>query len=181
MSTNATWKEKCTIGEIGEQWFYDYVTKKQGFTTIPTGKDKYLGIEKKIDFICLHPKKDKVLRWEIKTDARMSKTGNMFVENFDDKANKSLGWLHTTESNYMCYIDYTNKKMYFFEVAALREYVDSHSLRKASCYDKASDGSNRTIEREGYLVNIDKFGQWCKENAKWFHPDNVIEDSKEVA
>ncbi|MDD3569792.1 MAG: hypothetical protein PHY44_01665 [Lachnospiraceae bacterium] len=180
MSTNATWEEKCTIGEIGENWFYNYVTVQYGFTAIATGKHEFLGIKNKMDFVC-STKKGKVSCWEVKTDARMSKTGNMFVENFDDKANNSLGWLHTTKANYMCYIDYTKELMYFFDLASLREYVDKHTIRRASCWDWSSDGCNRKIEREGYLVNVDRFGAWCKESSKRFKVDKVLADTKGVA
>lgn len=172
MSTNAVWEEKSTIGDIGEKWFEDFMTKQMGFTTIPIGKDDFLGIQMKMDFICYKPKSDKnkelVTRWEVKTCTRISETGNMFVECFDDRAKLSLGWFNTTKANHICYIDYKQELMYFFELKSLTEYVNTHSLRKASCYDKASDGSDRTIEREGYLVNVDRFKAWCKTNKKWF-------------
>ena len=61
---------------------------------------------------------------EVKTDNRMSKTGNIVVENaMFRKKGRVNGWLYYCEAHILCFVDDNNYVFYFFDWDKLRKEI----------------------------------------------------------
>jgi len=178
MSTDAVWKKQKDIGNVGEDWFAEYFSNLD-YLVMNCSNDQFLGIESGIDFICEGVRTGKIMKWDVKTDMRISETGNMFVEIFDDATNNSLGWFYKGKVDGICYVDVNQEILYLFTKDALRQYLEEHVVPER----RVTDYCYRcTKVRVGKLVNISKFEKWCIENKKKFMkeyrvlPQEALED-----
>lgn len=142
-------------GKVGEKWFHDFCIDK-GIICINVGEDGFLGIESGIDFIVQY-QDGTIAKFDVKFDSVMHRTGNMFIETYQDKGKK--GWYYNSKSTCYCYIDEYNGVLYMYTKAALEEYINSHKLSLRSI---TKNIDNRQVT--GILVNINKFSDWCMEN-----------------
>ena len=60
---------------------------------------------------------------EVKYDAVMARTGNMFIEIKKDKIKNEDGWMYYTASNYLMYGDAINDIFYIFRTEDMLEYL----------------------------------------------------------
>ena len=90
---------------------------------------------------------------EVKTDRKMHKTGNMFIETrviFEN--NESKGWYYKTKAEVVMYYDLNNKFFYFVNVERLRDFIRKNRNVERGPYKNNEDNSNVY----GYLISIKK-------------------------
>ncbi len=153
--SNLQFNKDLEHGKIGEKWFHDFCIDK-GIICINVGTDGFLGIESGIDFIVQY-QDNTIAKFDVKFDSVMHRTGNMFIEMYQDRGKK--GWYYNSKANCYCYIDEYNGILWMYTKKTLEEYIDSHKLSLRSI-TKTID--NREVT--GLLVNINKFSAWCEEN-----------------
>lgn len=176
MSLNEVWKKQKDIGKVGEDWFAEYFSNLD-YLVIDCSNDQFLGIESGIDFICEGVRTGKIMKWDVKTDTRISETGNMFVEIFDDATNNSLGWFYKGKVDGICYVDVNQEILYLFTKDALRQYLEENNVSER----RVTDYCYRcTKVRVGKLVNISKFEKWCIENKKKFMKEYRVLPKEEL-
>ncbi|HCT64451.1 MAG TPA: hypothetical protein DIC60_04150 [Lachnospiraceae bacterium] len=163
------------LGDKGEQWFADWC-RCNNKNAINCGKDEFLGFDCGIDFIVLNFTNGKLSKWDAKTDSLIHSTGNMFIEMYSDLHNKEHGWYFKSKADCICYIDEYNEILYLFGKKSLQLYMEEHELKSANCTDYFT---SFTKVRQGKLVSISKFEQWCLENKKHFAKENrcIIDDT----
>lgn len=61
-----------------------------------------------------------LIRIQVKSDKRMGKTGNFFLETWSVWPQKK-GWIWTTEADQVCYVDESDWSVYWISMKALRE------------------------------------------------------------
>ena len=84
---------------------------------------------------------------EVKTDNRISRTRNLFVETFNPRSIDQAGWLFFSKAELLYYLDSENLIVYVFRLDELRAFVERNrrNLKTAYVYDGA----------EGWLVPLD--------------------------
>ncbi len=153
--SNYQFNKDLEHGKIGEKWFHDFCIDK-GIVCINVGKDNFLGIDSGIDFIVQY-QDNTIAKFDVKFDSVMHRTGNMFIEMYQDTGKK--GWYYNSKSTCYCYIDGYNGILWMYTKKALEEYINNHKTMLRST-------TNQIDERmvTGLLINIGKFAGWCKEN-----------------
>lgn len=63
---------------------------------------------------------------EIKTDNRISETGNLFIETFNECSKGGKGWFRFCEAQFIFYTDAANKITYIFLMDELKQYISIH-------------------------------------------------------
>lgn len=109
-------------GDFGETAVKEYLKRKYGClihdcSELPEYRSK------DIDFFYSKDGKG----WtsvEVKTDNRMSETGNIVIENaMFRKKGRVNGWLYYCEANILCFVDENNYVFYFFNWKRLKEEI----------------------------------------------------------
>lgn len=93
------WDGCSRIGNIGEETVKKYLETKHKVDDVRHLKC-YQGID--VDFLV-----DDMIALEVKTDTKVSKTGNFFIETCGG------GWYEKCRADYLCVYDSENRKLYF--------------------------------------------------------------------
>lgn len=130
----------------GEQLVIDYLLENGYEVEDVSSNPDYF--DKDIDLIATNPKTNGTAAIEIKTDSRISQTGNLYIEYSNIRSKHGWGWLYFTKADFIYYIDEKEEVCYIMRRAELTKYVNSNTsrLKRAS----TNDGSS------GYLLPLDK-------------------------
>lgn len=149
------------IGLVGEENAI-YVLKKLGYKIKDRRKDEAARLQD-IDFTVdrkinnvgknVNIVNSDYVDLEVKTDRKMHKTGNMFIETnvlFENR--KTTGWFYKTKAEVVMYYDLNNKFFYFVNVERLRNFVIKNRCIEKGPYKNNEDNSKVF----GYLISIEK-------------------------
>lgn len=110
--------------------FADIMTQR-GYDVQDVSKnDEYF--DRDIDFIIGSFATGLVKTFEVKCDAKMNETGNLYLETWSKYGN-GRGWWNCCQADYLVYCDAVKEKFYVFEMKALRERVAQMPLMETSC------------------------------------------------
>lgn len=105
-------------GKIGEE-VIEELMKKRGHKVISVANDERF-FQDDIDFIIDDYK------CELKTDYKISKTGNLFLEAemyyFSD-GRREKGYFYKTKADYLFYFDINNQTLLIYKMSDLKKYV----------------------------------------------------------
>lgn len=109
--------------------------------------------------------------FEVKNCDRIDESGNLFVElkhydYYSSPGLTKLGWYYKTKADYILYRNNHTKAFAWFRFEDLREYIDTHKLRKGDAIDyKYYESENKRVQHKkvkGYLVPIHDFAKFCQ-------------------
>jgi hypothetical protein len=80
---------------------------------------------------------------EVKWDAWIDKTGNLFIETINPRSKNGIGWYNFIEADYLAYGNSKKNEFYIIKMQDLRNYINQQSPEPI----KTGDGA------EGYLIN----------------------------
>lgn len=131
------------LGDEGERAFAELMKKNNVKTDDVSDNPEYW--VKDIDFI-ITDRYGNERTIEVKNDACMSKTGNLYIETFNPRSIGQQGWFNFTEAEILAYEDANNKIFYFITLENLRNYINTNkqNIKIAG----TPDGS------KGYLVKL---------------------------
>jgi hypothetical protein len=72
--------------------------------------------EKDIDFFCTSPTTGAVRSFEVKWDARLHQTGNLYLELSNVHSKGGKGWFRFCEADYLAYGDALTKVFYIIDM-----------------------------------------------------------------
>lgn len=130
------WNASKSLGDIGEAMVKKWLIENGFNVEDVSNQPEYW--EQDIDLIV----DGKAV--EIKTDKKINKTKNMFLETdifykadyTSKKGNKhEPGWFNYTKAEYLIYVDYNMKKMRKYKMQDLKDYYKVHSMRIAELND----------------------------------------------
>ena len=132
------------IGKAGEQAFAHKLRGSKYQVEDLTGNPAYF--DKDIDFLVINPETGNRRAYEVKSDSRISQTGNLFIETWNRNSPKQNGWYKFCEADYIAYFDFQQKFFHCFSFADLRAVVDAKEWPRKTC-------GNDSL---GYLVPLEE-------------------------
>ena len=137
-------------GKVGEGLVCQYLQNKGWEVEDTTENPAYF--KKDIDFLV---KKDNLnMAIEVKTEAKMNQTGNMYIEDklvYED-GREADGWWHYCEADYMWHVNPATQTAFVYRADEMKKYITWHYCRYARC----NDGFKEVY---GYLVPVEKYKQ----------------------
>ena len=119
-----------SVGRDGELLFQQRMEQK-GYEVIDVSDNpEYYD---KGDFIVKSPFSGQEKIFEVKTDTKIHKTENLYLE-VATRFSDGIGWWEKCEADYLVYVDYVNKEFYIFSLLELRERVKTLPKNYAECY-----------------------------------------------
>ena len=117
----------------GEKLFAQRMIDK-GYKVLDVSKNPDY-FDKDIDFIVFSPATGLTKSFEIKTDTKIHKTGNLYLElsNIHSKQWNGEGWWKHCEADYLVYIDAARRKFYIIPLLELKERVEQSPKTYAQC------------------------------------------------
>lgn len=153
------WEEMKKKGDKGEQEVLMFLTSK-GYEVNDVSEDPDY-FAKDIDFLVM--KDGKVKSVEVKTCDWINKTDNICLERYTVCANgvKHMGWLYTSEAQWLLYYDNKNKLLHFYKMKDIREYMDKYTrndviLRNDKKIQKRTANFNNGKQVFNFLVKKDE-------------------------
>ena len=118
-------------GKQGEQVF-SYRMKQAGYTVqdVSNNPDYWT---KDIDFLITSPTTSAIRSFEVKWDARINQTGNLYLELANVHSKGGKGWFSFCEADYLAYGDAQTKVFYVIDMQQLRERIKHLPDRQTSC------------------------------------------------
>ena len=115
-------------GKSGEELFAELM-RKRGYEVEDVSDDPRYWY-KDIDFIVSSPFASATV--EVKWDARIHKTGNLYLE-IANAHSGGTGWYEFCKADYVAYGDAVNRKFYLFSLAELRAIESKRRKEYAEC------------------------------------------------
>lgn len=119
-----------TNGRQGELLFQQQMQNKGYTVEDVTDNPSYWS--KDIDFIVTSPTTGAVKTFEVKYDAKISKTGNLYLE-LASKYSGGAGWFEFCQADFLAYGDATTNTFYIIPLEELRKKLKSLPKRLAQC------------------------------------------------
>ncbi|MDD3502519.1 MAG: hypothetical protein PHE63_00310 [Eubacteriales bacterium] len=108
--------------------------------------------EKDIDFIAEKNGIAKTI--EVKTDNRIRKTNNLYIENMTDIDKQLYGWYHYCQADYLAYIDNVAAIVYLIPFDKVKAAVEQGKARLIKVQSQRQDKQKSTKYQTGWLLNI---------------------------
>jgi hypothetical protein len=108
---------------------------------------------KDIDFIITSPTTGATKTFEVKWDARLHETNNLYLEVASAYSEEGLGWYEFCKADYLAYGDATNGTFYIIPLLELRERVESLPKRIGQC-GKDSIGLLVSLNKISDIIQI---------------------------
>lgn len=118
------------LGKWGEQLF-EQAMIQQGYMVQNVSADPqyyYKG-----DFVITSPTTGDTKIFEVKTDSRINRTGNLYLEYWNIRSKNSNGWWNYCQADYIAYCDSHTQTFYIIPLLELRQRVSKLPQRTASC------------------------------------------------
>lgn len=129
-------------GKVGED-VIENLMKKRGHEVICVASQQEF-FNDDIDFLI------DGIKCELKTDYRISKTGNLFLESemyyFSD-GRKEKGYFYKTKADYLFYYDINNDILLIYKISALKEYINDSTHK---CNTREVDDGYKIVT--GYVI-----------------------------
>lgn len=115
------------IGKIGEQMVTDFFESHGEKVIDVSGDMRYQQID--VDFVIRNTK------IEVKTDLKMLKTGNIFLEfSKDRKTGNYPSWFYKSKADVIIFIDTNQRVMRVYRYSELKQISDTYPMRQYKDY-----------------------------------------------
>lgn len=132
------------LGKIGENLFIDKVSGAGFIIEDLTANPDYWEID--VDMRVTNPATNNSRLIEVKYDARIAKTNNLFIEIYNNHSKGGKGWWNFCKADYIAYGDANAQCFHFFARDDLKNIIKSKWHKTARCGDDSS----------GLLVSLDE-------------------------
>ena len=98
-----------------------------------------------------------VQKFDAKCDTLLQRTGNFFVEYFDNHRARQEGWFPEYIRNSIegiITVNMPTNSVYYYRIKDMNQYIQTHNVSTGSC---RKDGNNHYSN--GYKINIDDFAK----------------------
>lgn len=102
------------LGNLGEQVFSHKMKEAGYIVNNVSGDPEYW--EKDIDFFCINPETHASRSFEVKFDARINQTGNLYLELSNIHSKGGQGWFNFTQADFLAYGDAATKTFYIIDM-----------------------------------------------------------------
>lgn len=170
MSTALTFNEMKEVGLFGEYIVEKELTARGWYVHNVSCEYEYQ--KKDIDIVAI--KGDIKAEIEIKYDREMHKTGNLFIEIYQDLATERKGWYYYSEAEFLFYINETNGISYCFRMDDIRAYCELHREEV-----KTGVMHEDKLTRVGILLPLKDIQEYCKLNNLYCQ-EILVDKSKEL-
>lgn len=109
------------IGTYGELDFISYFSNKYEVEDVRLKKEYWA---RDIDFILTSKETGAARTVEVKTDNKIFRTENLFIETKNPRSQGGLGWYNFCQADLICYYDFVQKIFHIFSFAELKELVE---------------------------------------------------------
>ena len=157
-----SFKTDLERGKQGEQLVANTLSRRGWQITDLRNSAEYQ--KKDIDFIVSKDTIETTI--EIKHDARINKTGNMYIEIESNDRTSRKGWFYYCEAEYLFYIDAVVAAAHIFKMEDLRQYTKLVTCATAQCNDGYKSST-------GLLVSVEHFKNWLLQN-KTFYQELIL-------
>lgn len=130
-------------GVRGEELFREIMLGR-GYNVEDVRGDEWFQ-RRDIDFV-VSSTSGQEIRWEVKWDSWINKTGNLYLEFISPRSLNCDGWFEFIKADYLAYGDATAEKFYVINVEWLKDYMNVNKGRFE--VKECGDGSI------GYLVPL---------------------------
>lgn len=138
--------QQLEIGKSGEAVVADFL-KNRGNIVKDVSDDK-LYQKKDIDFIITNPEGEEIT-FEVKTDYKLHKSGNLFFESTYYKDwGDALGWYDYCEADYIAFYDVIGNKLYIYNFKAGKQFV------RQAAEDRLFYNKDDGCYRKAYLLSL---------------------------
>lgn len=131
-----------SLGYEGEQLFQQRMEAK-GYTVQDVSGDPQYQ-KQDIDFIVTSATTGETKTFEVKFDAKINRTGNLYLEFVNKNSTGALGWWEFCKADYLAYGNAKTKTFLVFNMQELRERFERLPKRVGFCGEDSA----------GYLVHI---------------------------
>ena len=144
-------------GKVGEELAYNYLIARGWEVEDVSNNKDYFGLD--IDFLAARNGISTSL--DVKTEEKMSRTGNMFIEDmitYQD-GTPAKGWLYYSKAEYIWHINPQNGVAFAYKLEEMREYLKKAPRNWGYCRDKYKTVDGRLVKPEEYKNS----GYWWQE------------------
>lgn len=121
-------------GKQGERLFREVMEARGYVVEDVSGNPDYW--YKDIDFIITSPTTGARKTFEVKWDARINSTGNLYLERTNIRSKGGAGWFEFCEADFLAYGDAVSGQFYMIPMDELRKAAKELPYRSARCgYD----------------------------------------------
>lgn len=125
MANYNNFSEALSIGQQGEQAAATLL-EESGYQLTDVRQDKHYQAQD-IDFLAT--KGGRTITVEVKTDAAISRYGNLCVETISNKERKKNGWFNTTAADFLFFFDIPTQTTYTVKTEELRNLYRTNCFR----------------------------------------------------
>lgn len=115
------------VGDFGQAVAAAYVGGRPGVYGVEDVSQNPRFIRRGIDLVWRVAQRwpfcDLVVYCEVKTDLKMYRTGNFFIETQSNTARGTLGWLSCSEADRLLYLSFGEKKLYDLDLPEVRRFL----------------------------------------------------------
>lgn len=137
MTTKSNFRNDLNTGAKAEQKVAAFLRTCTGVTSVTIPAAKKTGKERRdyerVNGDLLVHKDDKRLRFEVKSDGSMNKTGNLFLETLSDDGSRTgretIGWFDNPDAQYEWFVFYNRANPYksiIVKRIELKKWVDAN-------------------------------------------------------
>ena len=144
-------------GKVGEELAYNYLIARGWEVEDVSNNEEYFSLD--IDFLAARNGISTSI--DVKTEAAMARTGNMFIEDeiiYKD-GREAKGWLHYSKAEYIWHINPQNGMAFAYNLEEMREFIKKNYVRTAPCRDKHKTVKGKLVKPEVYKNS----GYWYQE------------------
>lgn len=148
-STKELFTQQNKQGKQGEQLVREYL-EVRGYKVNDTSNNYGLHTDLQLTRV-----DGSIFTAEVKYDARMEKTGNLFLEHEILYVDRDMdkGWIHKTQADYIFYINAKTGRTYIFDWKKLKKLIVENplNLSKKTCSDYINGCIYKYVD--GYVVS----------------------------
>lgn len=144
-------------GQVGETLALNYLTSKEWKVEDVSKNENYF--DKDIDFLV--EKEGASTSIDVKTEDKMSETGNMFIEwgiNYSNGKYKG-GWAHYSKAEYIWHINPKTSTAFAYRLEDMKKYLRTAPEKWGTCQDGYKSVDGRLVKPEEYKQS----GFWWQE------------------
>ena len=144
-------------GKVGEELAYNYLIARGWEVEDVSNNEEYFSLD--IDFLITRNGISTSI--DVKTEAAMARTGNMFIEDeiiYKD-GREAKGWLHYSKAEYIWHVNPKNGVAFVYRLEDMKEYLRKAPRRWGTCRDGYKTVDGRLVKPEEYKNS----GYWWQE------------------
>ncbi len=164
MNGSSNWKNDLCKGEKGENRVVIYLNKHFK-EVVDTRYDKQYQADD-VDFI-LTSKQDHEFTFELKTDYKISKTGNVLFATYNDRqTGRYEDWALKTKAKFIGIFDIYNDKLYIINWEKFKPHLNGFKEinwynYSDKCWSYGRLASLQTLIDKGYVIQTIDIAQYC--------------------